>query len=85
MPVEKPLELKQSSCLAGDDCDITPETDDIQTDEKTKYSIQHQHLHKDGKTTNQSEEKSTHCSLETPKRVIGKQCRHRSDAAECRV
>ena len=27
----------------------------------------------------------THCSLETPKRVIGKQCRPRSDAAECGV
>ena len=27
----------------------------------------------------------THCSLETRKRIIGKQCRPRSDAAECRV
>ena len=25
----------------------------------------------------------THCILETPKRVFGKQCRPRSDAAEC--
>ena len=25
----------------------------------------------------------THCSLETPKRAIGKQCRPRSDATEC--
>ena len=25
----------------------------------------------------------THCSLQTPKRVIGKQCRPISDAAEC--
>ena len=28
---------------------------------------------------------STHCSLETPKRVIGKHCRLRSDATECSV
>ena len=27
----------------------------------------------------------THCSLETPKRVTGKQCRPRSDAAGCGV
>ena len=27
----------------------------------------------------------TRCSLETPKRVIGKQCRPRSDAAECSI
>ena len=27
----------------------------------------------------------THCSLETHKRVIGKQCRPRSDTAECGV
>ena len=27
----------------------------------------------------------THCSLETAKRVIGKQCRPRSDASECCV
>ena len=27
----------------------------------------------------------THCSLETPKRVIDKQCRPRSDAAECGI
>ena len=27
----------------------------------------------------------THCSLETSKRVIGKQCRPRSDAAECGI
>ena len=27
----------------------------------------------------------THCSRETRKRVIGKQCRPRSDAAECGV
>ena len=27
----------------------------------------------------------THCSQETPKRVIGKQCRPRSDAAECGI
>ena len=27
----------------------------------------------------------THCCLETPKRVIGKQCRPRSDAPECGI
>ena len=27
----------------------------------------------------------THCSWETPKRLIGKQCRPRSDAAECGI
>ena len=27
----------------------------------------------------------THCSLETPKRVIGKQCRPWSDATECSI
>ena len=27
----------------------------------------------------------THCSLETPKEIFGKQCRPRSDAAECDV
>ena len=29
--------------------------------------------------------KVSYCSLETHKRVIGKQCRPRSDAAECGV
>ena len=27
----------------------------------------------------------THCSLENPRRVFGKQCKPRSDAAECSI
>ena len=53
IPIKETLKLKQSSCSADDDCDISLATDDNGTNERSKYVTeqgrQHQVLDQDDK------------------------------------